>query len=293
MAYRQVGGHIAEARQTMAEKEQPAPHQVGLLQKGLRVIETLIAAQQPLSLTGISEETGIDTSSAHRIMKILTTGGYALRDPRSKRYLPGPRAMYPLGLYHPLNVARRDALPLLRELCDETGQTVAMLVFLYGERIALEVLLGIERLTPFYETHVRRPLHSAASGKLLLATYSAEQRAALLGPPPYPSFTPFTITDTDTLDACLKEATRNGFATAADEAFIGLSAVAAPITTANGSTVGCFTIFGSSKNVTRERIPDYGEKLVRAAQLFTYMSPALETLEIIAGGGNESRRISR
>lgn len=293
MSYSHLGRHGEEARQAMAERERPAPHQVGLLQKGLRVIEALIAAQQPLSLTGISEETGIDTSSAHRIMKILTSGGYALRDPRSKRYLPGPRAMYPLGLYHPLNVARRDALPLLRQLCDETGQTVAMLVFLYGERIALEVLLGVERLTPFYETHVRRPLHSAASGKLLLATCSAEQRAALLGSPPYPNFTPFTITDEGALDACLKEAIQDGFATAIDEAFIGLSAVAAPITTANGSTVGCFTIFGSSKGVTRERIPEYGEKLVRAAQLFTYMSPSLETLEIIAGSGIDMKRGSR
>ncbi|WP_305807058.1 helix-turn-helix domain-containing protein [Stenotrophomonas sp. YIM B06876] len=78
----------------------------GSLSRGLQVLDVLRQARGFLSLSDIAAETGLDASTAHRLVQVLTENGYAVRDDIQKCYLPGPRALSPLSLFHPLTQLR-------------------------------------------------------------------------------------------------------------------------------------------------------------------------------------------
>lgn len=263
----------------MAEPTQTTGGPGGLLQKGLSIIELLVATHQPMSLTQIAEASGIDISSALRILKVLAADFYVLRDPSTKLYAPGPRALFPLDLHHPLTVYRRSAQPLMQTLADGTGFTVGMHLYMYGERLAVDILPGPKPLTPFYDTQAQRPPHVSATGKLFLLTLDADRRSAVLGPGPYPRYTEKTICEPAQLEDQLAEAERLGYAKAIEEAYPWLWSVAAPIRTRNATVVGAFAVFGMNEWLKEEDIPALGEKLKRAAEIFAQSCPALEAVE--------------
>ena len=275
----------------MSEPSQSIPSPGGMLQRGLFIVELLVAAHQPMSLTQIAEKSGIDVSSALRILRVLAKDFYVLREPGSKLYAPGPRALFPLDLHHPLNVYRRSALPLMQSLAESSGMTVAMHLYMYGERVVVDVVQGPKPLTPFYDTHVRRPPHVSAAGKVFLLSLDRQLRAAALGPGPYQRLTEKTICDAPTLEAELSEAERLGYAKSIEEAYPWLSSVAAPIRTRSSTIIGCFIVFGLSESLKTEDIPTLGEKVQRAAEIFTYQCPALDAVErLVAWNSARSER---
>ena len=95
-----------------------------------------------LSLSDIAAETGLDASTAHRLVQTLTENGYAVRDDVQKRYLPGPRALSPLSLFHPLTQLRREASSTLHSLQKETGYTTALALFVGKERMVADFVQG-------------------------------------------------------------------------------------------------------------------------------------------------------
>ena len=59
----------------------------------------------------------------------------------------------------------------------------------------VDFIRGRLPLSPYYDTWLKSPLHGSASGKILLAWLPDEEREQLLGPGPYTSHTPKTVTE--------------------------------------------------------------------------------------------------
>src|SRR5580658_9094666 len=90
--------------------------------KGLFVLETLVEAAEPLSLSGLVDRTGLPKTTVHRLVCVLVERGWAKDTGRG----------YGLG-YLPLRAAaslelsldiRHEALPFLTKLRDELDETV-------------------------------------------------------------------------------------------------------------------------------------------------------------------------
>ena len=105
-----------------------------------------------------------------------------MRDEQSRRYTAGPRAFAPLGLTHPLKELAREAFPILSSLRNSTGQTTGLVLFVGTQRLVVDTVKGDHPLVPYYESWLRSPLHGSASGKILLASLSKQERAELIGP---------------------------------------------------------------------------------------------------------------
>jgi len=52
------------------------------LARGLKIMELLAASSEPVSITELAAELGIDKSSASRLVQTLATYGYAEQDAR-------------------------------------------------------------------------------------------------------------------------------------------------------------------------------------------------------------------
>ncbi|HWX36450.1 MAG TPA: IclR family transcriptional regulator [Steroidobacteraceae bacterium] len=251
--------------------------EAGALQRGLLLLELMVNAGRALTLTELSELSNLHASTVHRLMQTLTQSEHVFRD-GAKRYYAGPRSYLPLSLYHPFNVLRRDSYETLRTLRDRFGVTCGLSVFIGTQRLVVELAVASDTLSPYYQTHLTSPLHAAASGKLLLLNFPAEQRRDLLGPAPYPQYTPHTITDADAVERDLALTAERGYAVSLNENFKGISAVGAPINVTSQRAVGAITFAGPSAHFTSGTVLEMGTAARQAADLLALGSPGVRAV---------------
>jgi IclR family transcriptional regulator, acetate operon repressor len=250
----------------------------GALSRALRILETLIQPVAPMSTAAIAQACGFDTSTTHRLLRTLVKDGYVLKFEDTKRYLASPKGLLPLSLYHPLNIVRRDVASTLMSLRNELGMTAGIVLFCNGERLVLDLAAGSDSLSPYYETWLKGHLHCSASGKVLLMSLSVEERRHLLGPEPYASPTPQTITDWETLEADLEASRPRGYVIARDDAFVGMAVLGAPVVATGNVVLGCLFLACRSSSLDDDNTKRAGLALKQAADLISHGTPSLNAV---------------
>jgi DNA-binding IclR family transcriptional regulator len=257
--------------------EEPAA--VGSLSRGLQIVDVLTSAQGCLTLSEVAALTGLDASTALRLLHSLSERGYVVREESAKRYMAGPRALSPLSLFHPLTLFRREAEQVLRSLQKNTGETCALVLFLGKERLVVDFIRGKQPLSPYYDTWLKSPLHGSASGKILLAWLPDDEREQLLGSGPYTAHTPKTVTDPVVFKNQLDRVLRQGHAVARDDAHQGLVAIAAPMMMPTHSRpLGCLVITSTCELLPEDAEADALNELKSAAALLMNSAPSLQIL---------------
>ncbi len=251
----------------------------GSLSRGLQVLEVLRHTTSYLSLSDIAAETGFDASTVHRLLQALTENGYAARDDVQKRYLPGPRALSPLSLFHPVTQLRREASATLQAFQVETGETIALVLFIAQERLVVDFARGNQPLSPYYDTWLKSPMHGSGSGKLLLAWLGDSERAHLLGPSPYVAHTPKTITDPALLSQHLDQVRTQGYAVARDDAYLGLTAIGVPLMyPTDAQPLGCLVITSPSNSLAEKDEQAIAARLKATCALLLNGAPSMRVL---------------
>jgi DNA-binding IclR family transcriptional regulator len=264
---------------------------IGSLSRGLQVLDVLRQANGYLSLSDIAAETGLDASTVHRLVQTLTENGYAVRDDVQKRYLPGPRALSPLSLFHPLTQLRREASSTLHSLQKETGYTSALALFVGRERVVVDFVQGSYPLSPYYESWLKSPLHGSASGRLLLAWMSELEREQLLGAGPIEAYTSETITDPAALAGELNSVRLQGYAVSRDDYYHGLLAIGVPLVDRVGAQpLGCLVFTAPSGSVAAEADKTLVTQLKAASRLLMLSAPSLRAFRQWSARG-AARRI--
>lgn len=270
-----------EPRQRALDEPAEAPSSTGSLLRGLSLVEALAEAPSPVLLVELAERVRLDSSTVYRLLQILVQEGYAVRL-SSKRYCAGPRAIRLLSTYHPVNSLCNEVEAALHELRDRVAETIMLIIFVGMQRVIVKVVQGREILSPSYETWLRTPLHGSASGKIMLMQMSLEKQQEALGPPPYAATTEHTVRDAEALREQLAQARTRGFVVARDDALVGMTALAAPITW-NGRALACLAIVGSTLRLGPKMEEPLGSALRETAKLIVNGAPAVRTLAHFVG----------
>ncbi|WP_435842278.1 IclR family transcriptional regulator [Streptomyces cyaneofuscatus] len=183
-------------------------------------------------------------STAHRLARTLLGAGFLEQDPRTARYRLGP-AVTELGRlsYHQRGLDL--AVPELADLAERTGAT-ADLALRSGPHA---VIVAGGSVTP--KVGLRRPLHSTALGKVLLAW----ARPGEGGPeslPPLPAFTDRTIVEPAALEAELVRVGR-GLRARRREAAHGVRTLAVPVLDGAGYARFALAVRATPSLITAER----------------------------------------
>jgi DNA-binding IclR family transcriptional regulator len=208
----------------MPRTGQPAFRLVGAVQRAFRVLDALAEAEVELGTNEIARRTGINASSASRLLATLVAGGLVEHVPDSGRYRLGLRLLQLGNIVLARLDLRQLARPHLQALVDRTGETATLSA--PGDRDAVTVdfvqspssVQGVARLG--------RPsiVHATATGKVLLAYGS---RA--LPPGQLKAYTARTITQRAALAAEIETVREHGYAFNFGEREDDLHAVAAPV----------------------------------------------------------------
>jgi IclR family KDG regulon transcriptional repressor len=212
------------------------------VQVALDVLEAVAFAYEELGVTQIAERLGLTKGSVHRHLLTLVERGYLVQNAATTRYSRGPRSRL-LAHYAPGTDLIQLAAGPMRELRDLLGHSVVLSESSPRGALVLSMVVGtaaIEIVRPGSEL----PFHSSAQGKVFLAFAPRPQRERVLAKP-LPTFTAHTVTDVKPLEQELTRVAQQGFATAPEQAMLGINAVAAPIFDAKDSCAGALALVGS------------------------------------------------
>lgn len=242
------------------------------LQRAVDVLELVQASDRPLALGEIAEQVGVAKPAAHRLLQVWVERGYMEQEPHDQRYRATLKLAL-IGFRHLAATGLRDVcVPELRRLATETGELARLAVVEHGSLTWVAEAQGA-RDGLRYDGNLGRQaiLHATAAGKAWLATLTDEDALRLVleqGFRAPPETGPNAVQTAEGLLQALKETRTQGFATAFEEAALGVNAVAVAVvdTATGGGTVGSIIVVGPSARMTPERAAAIVPALRQAAE---------------------------
>src|SRR6267378_4311817 len=233
---------ILQCTQIMAAARDEQKNPIQVIERMMRLLDVLAQHPEPLGLKQISQYTGLHPSTAHRILAAMSADRLVDRvEPGSYRL--GMRLLELGNLVKSRISVRELALPVMRELHAQTGETVNLSVRHGDEIVYVErTSSGRSAMRVVHVIGARAPLHVTAAGKLfLLEEGFARLRdyAKRTGLAPH---TRNTIANLTLLERDLERLQRQGWAVDAEEAEIGVRCVAAGLRDDGGSLVAALSL---------------------------------------------------
>ncbi|MCX4090864.1 IclR family transcriptional regulator [Nocardia sp. alder85J] len=212
---------------------------------------------QELSASDLARRTDLPLSTTHRLLRAMTATGFLEQDPDTARYALGP-TMAELGraAYHRRGLHRAE--PELAALSQRTGVTADLAVRVGAHAV---ILVG-GSLANDHGRALRRPLHSTALGKVLLAWSDEVDRE--VGAPLTPQ-TDRTITDPQALREELIRVRAAGYALNDGESASGVRTVAVPVLDAGDHARFALALRSSPETITAERLGWFAEQATACA----------------------------
>lgn len=231
---------------------------IQVIDRAARLLDALAAGGGRAPLKTVAAETGLHPSTAHRILGALSEAGLVERD--NGTYALG-RKLRALGARVRRGTdLREEAIDVMRALCTQVGETVNLTVregdeVVYVERVSPARMMRVEQVIGS-----RAPLHVTAVGKLMLGELGEAFAHAYARRTNLRAFTKRTITTLPRLQAEVKAARKDGYATDAGEAEEGVGCIGVPVRDASGQMVA-----GLSVSFPLERRREWWVRLVRQA----------------------------
>src|SRR5437868_3685482 len=212
-----------------ATPREEAKNPIQVIERMMKLLDVLSQHPEPLGLKQIAQYTGLHPSTAHRILSSMSTDRIVDRvEPGSYRL--GMRLLELGNLVKSRISVRELALPLMRELHAATGETANLSVRHDDEIVYVErTSSGRSAMRVVHVIGARAPLHVTAAGKLFLLEEGFARLRDYAKRTGLAQMTRNTLTTLPVLERELERIQRQGWATDAEEAEMGVRCVAAGI----------------------------------------------------------------
>lgn len=219
-----------------------------------------------LGVTDIARELGIPKSAVHRTLATLCRTGLVRQEASSRKYVLGLRAV-DLGLAaldH--GDIRAGALPLMRRLTDDMGETTTLSLLAGRERFYAAQVESSQDVRMTVEIGLRCPLYAGASGRVLLATFDEPLLDEYLRLTDVRKLTEYTIVDPTELRANLAQVRLDGYAFGYGERDPWAASIAAAFRDRTGTVLGCLSVCGPAGRFEANVLEQHAGAVVQAAE---------------------------
>jgi DNA-binding IclR family transcriptional regulator len=214
----------------------------------------LLAVHGTAGVTQLARELGVHKSTASRLVAALERRRLVEQVEDRGHYRLGVGVLKLAGATTARLDLAQEARPVCRRLASETGETVNLAVLSGGAVLYVDQVSGTSTLSSYNWVGQHIPIHATSNGKALVSDLDGPELTRVLGE--LVAYTPSTVTERAVLDAQLVEVRERGFAMAADELDVGLTAVAAPVRDAHGDVVASVSVSGPSFRFDEARIAE-------------------------------------
>ncbi len=230
---------------------------IQVIDRMMRLLDTLAAQSDPVSLKVLALSTDLHPSTAHRILNDMVVSRFVDRGETPGSYRLGMRLLELGNLVKARLSVREAALEPMRELHRRTGQTVNLsvrqgdeIVYIdrsYSERSGMQVVRAIGG---------RAPLHLTSSGKLFLAFDDPRIVRAYATRTGLAGHTRNSITDIARLEKELTGVRSRGYARDNEELELGVRCIAAGIRDDSGRLVAGLSVSAPAERMQDEWLED-------------------------------------
>ncbi|WP_120631501.1 IclR family transcriptional regulator [Ruegeria sp. EL01] len=227
------------------------------LHRGLRVLEILGAADQPMSISDIGRAMDLSRSSTFRLIYTLNQMGFLKDGDQKNTYTLGARVLN-LGFAYlnqqPITSISRSYLSALR---DKTGVSAHLSVLEGFDVLYLGSHQGRTGFVSSMVTGTRTQAYASAIGWCLLGSMSDTELKVLCDNVEMTPFTDKTPTNYAELHQRVQETRDQGYVFSRGFRDPGGSSVAVPVLDSTGQVVACVNISGPDSGFDFDRIDSF------------------------------------
>lgn len=233
------------------------------IDRAIAVLETFSEGGD-LTQAEIARGAALSEATAFRYLTTLTHHGLVERDPISGRYSLGLR-LFQLG-EHALGAdSRHAALPFMRALCSDYGETVNLAVRSADSVVLIEAVESSRSVRKGADIGDVDLWHASALGKAIIAALpESEARELALGGR-WVQPTPKTLATWPSLREDLLKTRARGYSVDDEEGEMGLRCVGAAIFDRHGRPRFALSVSGPTNRVDHESIDRIGQAVSAAA----------------------------
>ena len=245
----------------------PAKASIQVIERMMDLVDALAASHEPMNLKRLAAETGLHTSTAHRILGVMVDHRIIDRV-EPGQYRLGIRLLELGHLVKSRIDLRAEALPVMQALHDELHETVNLSVRQGDEMVYIERLVSDRQaMRVAHLIGARAPLHVTAVGKIFLLEDGPEVCHQYALRTQLPGLTRNTIRDLGTLSREIEKSRKTGYAFDHEEAEPGVSCVGAGIRDDEGRLIAGLSLSAPSNRLDRSwgvRVKEAADAISRA-----------------------------
>jgi IclR family KDG regulon transcriptional repressor len=228
------------------KSDRAATYQVRVLDRAVDILDAFVTRRTDLTIREIVEATGLNRSTAIRLVANLERRGLLQQGSAKGQYRLGQR-LYEMGsiVYASFSLREAAAKPL-STLEQRSGATI-VLAARHGEySVVVDRRQGVgngSAMVPMpSEVGTVRPLTYGPIGQVFLAMLTPEAVDDLLQKYPLEQYTPYSMTDRARFLERLPLVRSRGYAIEVNEVVEGLMGLAAPVLDFAGNTAGVMSL---------------------------------------------------
>lgn len=225
------------------------------IEVGFRLLDILASTSRPMMLRDIAKGAGMPAAKAHRYMVSFMRIGLIEQDRSSGRYDLGSYALQlglsGLGRLDPVRLAG----PILEELCEEIGETVALGVWGNCGATIVRIVDAGGPVTITLRAGTVLPLCSSSTGRAFAAFYRSPFMKTLLDDELHRQSESSNSSITNTkrqFERHLIEIRERGLARATGSLTPGINGFSAPVFDHSGTMTAAITSLGSAGDFNAE-----------------------------------------
>jgi IclR family pca regulon transcriptional regulator len=215
-----------------------------------------------MSVADAARASGATRASARRCLLTLAQLGYVEHSGREFRPLARLRKLGGVA-------SRRDRLallaqPVLVRARDELAESISLAVLDDNGALFIARAEAEHIVSAGVRVGIRLPVYCSATGRVLLSQFSDKEILQRLGRKPLARRTPHTLTKSSDVLTEIRSVREKGYAVSDEEIELGLRALAAPVTGADGEIIAAVSVSAASARI-------------RSAELRRRFAPALQS----------------
>lgn len=251
--------------------EKSRDYTINAVKKALGLLKLFDEQNRELTLSQLSDMSGIGKSTMLRLLYTLSNEGFIDYDEETKKYSLGIE-LYRLGeiKYNSLDI-RKIARKHLQALCDESN-LICYLGVRHGDQLVM-----IDRVFPYnvplWTQYLvpddNRELYSTGIGRLFLAHESDEAVEQYFNRVEIKSFTDCTITDKETLMELVRQARKDHYSGNIGENELHICSLCAPVYDLEGKMTAGISICGPKHTLLGSNFDAYLQKIQDTAAVIS------------------------
>ncbi len=262
---------VLEKFSVYSEDHTGDPNFMTSLSRGLMVIEAFTAQMPQMTISQVSQRTGLSRAAVRRCLYTLSKLGFVGCDD-GQRFTLRARILSLSHAFTRSSTLAHAAQPLLDRLSHKLNESCSVATF-EGDEIVYIARASVARIMAVDLTvGSRLPAFCTSMGRVMLAHKPTAELESYLSRVKLHRYTPRTINSVEKLRQVLKNVERYGYALVDQELEIGLRSLAVPVRSPSGKVIASINVGAQAQ---RMPIPDlqtrYLQHLMEASQELTMM----------------------